>query len=510
MRRLPILPLLLIAMSIAVWPAAGQGRVVTSSAPDDVALTVYRTPYGGGRLLLDWLQGFALVTETRRVRLPRGPATLRFEGVAEGIVPVSAVIDGLPGGVVEKNRDARLLSPASLVDGSLGNRVTLTRTDRATGRVVREDATIVAGPRPGVVLRTARGIETLRCSGLSERIDYPAVPPGLSAKPVLSVATVSPVARTVTVRLSYLASGFDWRASYVAAMAADGRTLDLSAWLTLANGNGQRFANAEVGAVAGRLNRVATRAMPRGAAALRLQCYPLGTTTSGLRENRASEEIVVTGARASLQRGRGVSRERFGIVAPAPPAPAPLPPEDLGDLKLYRIPERVAVAPRAQKQVALLARAGVPFDRRHRRWIAAGETVESSPMPVVLVLRNRRDAGLGLALPAGTTALYATTTGGTRLLLGEGELTDRAEGETFRIAAGISAGVRIEQRRENMEQAVLTVRNTTRAPVTLEVPIGAAGQKIDARGEALPRIDGIATWSPTIAPGASAELRYGY
>jgi len=502
MRRLPILPLLLIAAS----PAAGQGRVVTSGAPDDVALTVYRAPDGGGRLSLDWLQGFALVTETRRVRLPRGPATLRFEGVAEGIVPVSAVIDGLPGGVVEKNRDARLLSPASLVDGSLGNRVTLTRTDRATGRVVRQDATIVAGPRPGVVVRTATGIETLRCSGLSERIEYPAVPPGLSAKPVLSVATVSPVARTVTVRLSYLASGFDWRASYVAAMAADGRTLDLSAWLTLANGNGQRFADANVGAVAGRLNRVATRMMPRDAGALRLQCYPLGTTTSDLRELEASpaEEIVVTGMR----------RMRMELAPPPPPAlPAPVvtpPPEDLGDLKLYRIPERVAVDPRAQKQVALLARAGVPFDRRHRRWIAAGETVESSPVPVVLVLRNRRDAGLGLALPSGTTALYATASGGTRLLLGEGELTDRAEGETFRIAAGISAGVRIEQRREDKGQAVLTVRNTTRAPVTLEVPIGAAGQKIDAQGAALPRIDGIATWSPTIAPGASAELRYGY
>ena len=49
----------------------------------------------------------------------------------------------------------------------------------------------------------------------------------------------TPIARTVTVRLTYLASGFDWRASYVGTLTPDGRALDLFAWLTLANGNRQ-------------------------------------------------------------------------------------------------------------------------------------------------------------------------------------------------------------------------------------------------------------------------------
>ncbi|MDM8695570.1 hypothetical protein, partial [Klebsiella pneumoniae] len=141
-------------------------------------------------------------------------------------------------------------------------------------------ATIVAGPQPGVVLRTPAGIETLRCSGLPERVTFAGVPAGLSSKPVLSVATTSASARTVTVRLSYLASGFDWRASYVASVAADGRTLDLFAWLTLANANPETFALAEVSAVAGRLNRVVTPALQQAVGALSLRCYPLGTTTS--------------------------------------------------------------------------------------------------------------------------------------------------------------------------------------------------------------------------------------
>jgi hypothetical protein len=58
------------------------------------------------------LEGFALITETRTVHLPAGLSRLRFEGVADGIEPASAIVTGLPEGVIEKNRDAKLLSPS--------------------------------------------------------------------------------------------------------------------------------------------------------------------------------------------------------------------------------------------------------------------------------------------------------------------------------------------------------------------------------------------------------------
>ncbi|WP_375428534.1 DUF4139 domain-containing protein [uncultured Sphingomonas sp.] len=489
--------------------AAGQGTpaVATSAAPAQVAVTVYRNPSRARAAPIDlrYLGGFALVTETRRVRLPRGRATLRFEGVAEGIVPVSAIVDGLPGGTVEKNRDARLLSPASLVDGTLGRTVTLTRTDRATGRIRSEEATIVAGPLPGVVLRTTAGIETLRCSGLAEALRFDAVPPGLSAKPVLSVTTDTPTARDATVTLSYLTSGFDWSASYVATIAPDGRTLDLFAWLTLANANPEAFPAAQVQAVAGRLNRSGFNEVARRAGELRLTCFPLGTTTSDLREKRFEHllerrdeaddygEIVVTASRA------------MAVAAPAPPE-APPPPEDLGDLKLYRVPERVTVAPRAQKQVALLARAAVPFERRYRLPIQPGRPLTAEPTRIVLVVRNTTAGGLGLALPTGSTALYADRPGG-RLLLGTGTIADRAEGETVRLESGVSRQVLIDQR-VGRNEATITATNANPFAITLELPIGAAGQKIEGAGDPLPRIDGIATWTATLPPNGRAELAY--
>ena len=87
-----------------------------SAAPDAVAVTIYRAPDRAAdqAMNLGWLEGFALITETRTVEIPAGEATIRFEGVAGGILPESALVTGLPAGVREKNLDADLLSARTL------------------------------------------------------------------------------------------------------------------------------------------------------------------------------------------------------------------------------------------------------------------------------------------------------------------------------------------------------------------------------------------------------------
>ncbi len=164
-------------------PAVAQS-VVVSDAPSSTSVTVYRdSDRAQGTFNLRWLAGSALISEKRRITLPAGESVVRFEGVADGMIAVSAVVSGLPGRLEEKNRDARLLSPASLLDGSLGNRVHIRRTNRQTGKVTETDALVRSGPDNAVVLETSEGIEALRCSGLPETLVYDAVPEGLSAKP---------------------------------------------------------------------------------------------------------------------------------------------------------------------------------------------------------------------------------------------------------------------------------------------------------------------------------------
>ncbi|WP_442679688.1 DUF4139 domain-containing protein [Sphingomonas sp. ASY06-1R] len=500
-------------LGLAVSLAAAL-PAVSSPAPERVALTIYRAPYRGTRIPINLAapDGFALITETRTVTLPRGETMLRFIGVADGIIPASAIVIGLPGGTVEKNRDARLLSPASLIDGTLGRQVTVRRTNLATGKVTQESATIVAVPdggRGGVVMRTTQGIETWRCPGLPEKMVFDGVPNGLSAKPVLSVTTRSPRAGRVTVRLSYLASGFDWNASYVATLTPGGTTLDLFAWTTLANANAQSFPNAQVQVVAGRLNQQRVQNLMMRAQSLRLQCYPRGTTTSDLPviqpyQRPAREMIEMSAMRMDLR-----APPAMAVPAPPPPPPPapPPPPEDLGDLKLYRVPERVTVAANAQKQVALLVQPRVAFEKLYRVAFQSWSNDVSAAAAIVLRMKNDVKDGLGVPLPTGTTTLYQADSQ-RRLLLGMGAIRDVAKGEPVRIAAGVSEQIVARQTIQG-KQRQITATNANPFPAPLEVAIGNAGDP-DYRDTSarLERIDGVQTWRVTLPANGSAGLTY--
>src|SRR3954469_3320631 len=239
-------------LAALLFPTALTAQsIVTSPAPDRVAVTVYRNPDRGLEPLnLQWLGGYALVSETRHVRIPAGTSELRFEGVTSGIVPQSAIVTGMGEAVLEKNRDARLLSPGALLDAHLGERLILRRTDRATGKV-RDQEAIVRATSDGVVVQTAGGIEALRCTGLPETLIASEVPPGLSAKPTLSVRVRSPEPIERDVTLSYITNNFDWQANYVAEISPGGDRISLLAWLTLANGDQTALADAQTQAVAG-------------------------------------------------------------------------------------------------------------------------------------------------------------------------------------------------------------------------------------------------------------------
>ena len=142
-----------LVLAFAGVPAAGQA--VTSAGPDSVAVTIYRAPYRHPSTPInpDWIEGYALVTEQRTVTIPAGRAVIRFEGVAAGILPESAIVTGLPEGVREKNLDADLLSPYSLYARSYGRPITIRRTS-AEGKVREERAVIRSGPDGAAILET--------------------------------------------------------------------------------------------------------------------------------------------------------------------------------------------------------------------------------------------------------------------------------------------------------------------------------------------------------------------
>jgi hypothetical protein len=506
--------LLLLLVLAGALPAHAQ-TVVTSAGPDKVSVTLYRDPDRGtqGAINRSYPQGFALITETRTVTIPAGPAVIRFEGVAGNILPESALVSGLPDGVEEKNLDANLLSPRSLFDRALGRRVLVRRTNPATGKAQLLQATLRSSADGAAVLQFGGAYGDLRCSGLPEAIVYDGVPEGLSAKPTLSVKTIAKAARQVTLTLSYLSGGFDWQADYVIAMRQDGQSADLFAWITLASTDVTSFVDADTQVVAGKTNRTANSNYgPRdftSASYLPLQCWPLPEY------DLSSEERY--------------SADAMPPPPPPPPAPAPPPPaepmvmgittiseaklataENLGDLKLYRFPTRVTVASQSQKQVGLMNKPGVKLAP-----VYVSEIMRDNAQTALLLRgKNNSANGLGAAMPAGKAAVFSEV-GGQMLLVGESAIDDKAVDEIVEFRMGrpqsVSARVMGTRRRPNDRNIayLLTVTNDQPWPVAYEAKIHLYDhEKIARSNRPLGRKDGASFWTTIVPANGTATLSY--
>jgi hypothetical protein len=449
MRATPrVCAMLGLAIGAALQGASVLAAEILAEPPSDLIVTVYRAPYrNGGSIELDDLQGFALISETRIVHLPAGRSRLRFEGVADGIEPASAIVTGFPGGVIEKNRDAKLLSPAALVAASLGKPVEMLRTIRKTGKTERLTGTLLSDAA-GVVFKSAQGIEALRCSGLPETFSFEPVS-GLSARPTLSVDVRSPRAETKQVTLSYLSRGFDWAADYTATLSDDGKSFDLGAWVTLANSNGVGFPAAHTQVVAGTVNRAsgggAVEPIDIGGPIL-AQCWPRGSTSdvSEVRMFKLARDELKANAPMAMAMRAGSLQEV--VVTNAKKVQQ----EQLGDLKLYRVPERTTLASRQSKQVRLMDRSSIPVNTVYGADVDVEED-EAVATPAHRLLRSKNTAAnhLGLALPSGSVAVYGTV-GGQRLLEHESGLRDTATDEEVEISMGESPDVQITANKEKV------------------------------------------------------------
>ncbi len=453
-------------LPLALWSTLADTReAVDASSPEDLSVTVYRDPERGSEEAMDanWPRGFAMISETRTLTLPPGESTVRFEGVAEGMVAVSAIVTGLPQGTIEKNRNADLLSPGALVDGTLGNRITITRTNPANGQAVSESAIVRTRADGGLVLQTSQGFEAVRCSGMPEKLTFQNVPAGLSAKPVFSINTRDESGGTYQVVLTYLAWGFDWQAHYVAALQEGKRgeelRMNLMSWLTILNDNGQSFEDAELMAVAGAINIESDfedLSDPPTAAPLRLTCFPIGSTATGspinyplpppplasvayapeMMEGVANDAIMVTASRR-----KSVEAEAPAVIASE---------ENLGDLKLYRIPVPVTVASKGLKQVAFLNKQDVKGDYLYTAscdpWGSEyydadyDEEAPTVAASMLLTTVNDKEHGLGVALPMGGITIFEPSSYGNQLV-GEQQLRDYASGQAIEIELGDSSQV---------------------------------------------------------------------
>ncbi|MBD3820484.1 MAG: DUF4139 domain-containing protein [Brevundimonas diminuta] len=531
MRRLLAITTALSLLGPTAWaPTAWAQTESVSARPDGATVVIYRDRPVDTVALMEqsrqpWSrldrQGLALIVETRTVDLPAGEGIIRFRGLATGVVPQSAVLEGLPAHVVERNADFDLLSPASLMEKSVGEVVRVVRTNPATGEQVEKAAVIRAGAQ-GTVLEIDGRFEALDCSGQTERVVFDRVPEGLGDQPTLSVRTRAERAGRHTVTLAYLTTGLQWSADYVARLNPTDGTLDLTGWLTLANFGGTGFPAAPVQVVAGTLRKDAgTVPVEPMVRYQQNECWPQGTTTlgSGLQPTYKQDRVEYTGP---------------PVILPGPPPP-PVPMAargitvtamarqgELGDYKIYTLPEPTTVAARQTKQVRFLEREAVAYERVYRAGVLNPDE-ETQPTAIVMKLRNEEGAGLGVALPGGSVAVMQPDGAGGVLLAGQERFEDKGVGLPVRLAFGESPDVRVQTRlvksgsstrgavTTERTEVETTVTNARSEPVTVELVADAAGQRgFRIRSQSVrSRVDdtGYPVWTLSVPANGAATLK---
>jgi hypothetical protein len=507
----------------AAWPALAQDEVVVASPrADSVAVTIYR-------------DDLALVTETRSVDLPAGPVTLVFEGVVETLLPQSAIVTDAARPLAESNFDFDRLTPRSLLERSIGETVTITRTNPATGEVTRTEARIVAVGE-GVVLQTAGGAEALYCSGLPERLELERLPDELLGEPRLSVRLAAGDAGPRTVRVSYLAHGFAWSSDYVAHLNERSSAMRLAGWATLTNATGATFEQAEVQLVAGRLNILPS--FERGSAAEPV--YPRDGESAVearerlVREQAAAEVAVLRECFASdlpIRELVQLMDDRAVMFRAAPQAAALesivvtgsriAEREELGDYQLYRLPWRTDLNARQTKQVLFLDEPEVRVERLYGFRLEGLLNVQQQDVAIpnlIVRFENTAAYGLGEPLPRGVVRVFEEYLGND-VLAGEAEIGDRPVGLPVELVIGRAQNVLLETTTSiddgaGDRVAVATehrIVNNKAVPIEVELRHGVEGYLTDVELErssrAMRRKYGDYAWRFTVRPG-EAQLTY--
>lgn len=414
--------------AITAGQADAQQAQDGTGGPDAVSLTVYN-------------QNVALVEDTRSLDVPAGRSRREFPGVSASIRPETVGLSGRGLTVVEQNFDYDLLTPDKLMQSAVGDEIGIVRIIPGTGQEEVRRARVLAANQ-GVVLEVDGRIEVLRDDGVPTRVIFDEVPTNLRPRPTLSVTLDAQGAGRRDVALTYLTTGLQWRADYVARFDEAAGRLNLTGWVTLTNQSGVTFTNADTRVVAGDV-------------ALINPDQPYG----GRYAPQPPRAI----------RGNGV--EAGGA-------------QGLADVYVYPLPEPVTVANNQTKQVGLIDVANVPASKRYL-WEAGYFTTEAEPRAaeVAILFSNSRASGVGTQLPAGIARVYVNDAAGEPRFIGEDQVPHTPTGSDIVITTGQAFDVTVQPRlvasarvdghaywRGRTRYAMeYTVRNARPEAVTVEV-----------------------------------------
>jgi len=407
-------------------------------------------------------QDFALIRQTRALRLKEGENEARLAGVTALLEPDSVVLrdrqDAKGLRIIEQNYEGDPLSQGFLLHEHEGKTVAFQSLNPATGKKeIVTGRVLRSGWAPAQVEVDSPLTPIVEVDG---RIQFslPGEPlfeaPGADAilEPTLLWRLWSDRAGDRDVEVSYLTGGLGWQATYNAVTPEKGDRFDMVGWITLSNRSGVAFKDARVKLMAGEVSKV-----------------------------QPPKARLMYEARA---------------VAAIPPPPPEVTEKAFDEYHLYTLPLPTLLRDREVKQVEFCRGTDVPavrlyvydgartsayagYDPEMMRTRQDYGTDSNTKVSTMLEFTNTKTSGLGMPLPRGTMKIYRTDSDGGRQFVGENIIDHTPSGEKVRLYLGNAfdlAGERrqtnykVDSNRQTADEAYeIKLRNHKKEPIEIRV-----------------------------------------
>ena len=417
---------LLIAAGLAnaaAAPAADPGGIAltiySSARPGGVPAEFYRPMPGGGVPNGMAVPGYAMVRDTRNMKLVAGRSTVRFTDVAALIDPTTVSFQSLTEPatrVLEQNYQFDLIGMDKLLQRYIDRPITVDRAGRDAGPAT--SGTLLSAA-DGLVVRGADGtIHALREYGA---VHFAELPGGLITRPTLVWDVNAARGGEHRTRVTYQTGGITWWADYNLTFNegadANSGTVDLGAWVSIVNQSGASYEDARLKLIAGDVHR----AEPPQRAYL---------------QKRAMEM-------AAADAGGGFEEKAFF------------------EFHLYTLGRRTTLPDNSTKQIELFDEARAVPAKKVLVYYGAPElggwsgpdterdlgTAANRKVDVYLEFRNDKARGLGMPLPAGRVRVAKLDKADDSLeFIGEDVIDHTPKDEDVRIKLGSAFDIVGERR----------------------------------------------------------------
>ena len=389
------------------------------SEGNSVAVTVYNNNFG-------------VIKEQRPIAFNKGLNTIRFTDVASSIEPTSVSFQCIssPGkiAILEQNYEYDLVGTSSLLKRYLDKAVTVSVKGSGADAGKEVDGTLLAARDNNLIIKNDKGLIEIISENSIENISLSQLPGDLVTKPTLIWLAQSEFVGSQQCQVTYTTTNIGWNADYSAILNAAENALDISGWVTIDNKSGATYKDARIKLIAGDVRRI--------------------------------------------EEARPIRREMDLMYAQA--AASAFEEKSFMEYHLYTLGRTSTINNNQTKQIEFITPAlNVPAKKIY----LYGRGKNDKKVQIKFEFENKKEYGLGIALPKGKVRVFKKDTDDSLEFVGEDLIDHTPKDEKLSLYIGDAFDIAVEyklvesrvDRKMRWEKHSIELRNRKDSAVTVFV-----------------------------------------